>query len=241
MNKSYILALLGASALTAHATVITTSNPAISSDIGARIRWGASGFEASVFDSSPLNQSPTLNPTGTPVWQLNQGYDFQVTFDSATGTLGLSVDFNLDDSFGAGESISRNTFATGNGLASYVGYGFNYIQISGNEAGNTRRSTVTDLKINGSSQASITPNGTLLDTYYMDSIGNPLDPITISGTLTFTSFGTALPNQSDERPSWNFRFISPEVPASVPDSSTTLGLLGLAVCGLIPLRRKLAA
>jgi len=233
MNKLHILALLGASALTAQATVITTANPMLSSDIGARIRWGGTGFEASVFDSNPFNQSPTLNPAGTPVWQLNQGYDFQVSYDSTTGTIGLSVDFNLDNSFGASESISRNTFVAPNGLTSYVGYGFNYLQV----AGNGSVSSLTGLTINGTSFPTITPAGVQTDTYFADMSGNPLAQVTITGTLTFTGTGSA-----GENPAWNFRFISPEEPPrSVPDGGATLGLLGLAVCGLIPLRRKLAA
>lgn len=231
MYKTHILALLGATALTAHATLITTPNPSISSDIGARIRWGGTGFEASVFDSNPLSQNPTLNPSGTPVWQLNQGYDFLVTFDSTTGTIGLSVDFNLDNSFGAEESISRNAFTAPNGLASYVGYGFNYLQV----AGNGSVSSLTGLTINGTSFPTITPAGVQTDTYFTDSSGNPLAQVTITGTLTFTGTGSA-----QENPAWNFRFISPEL-ASVPDGGATLGLLGLAMCGAILLRRKLAA
>ena len=42
--------------LAAQAAVVSVTDPGLSSEIGARIRWGATGFEASVYDNSPLNQ-----------------------------------------------------------------------------------------------------------------------------------------------------------------------------------------
>lgn len=227
------LALSAGWCVPTQAAVVAVANPNQSSDIGARIRWGATGFEASLYDSNPLDQTPTLNPGGTPVWQPGLGYGFRFSFDGATGTLGLGVDFNRDGMFGLSESISRSVFAAP-GLVSYQGYGFNFLQISGNESGSAARSTLTNLTINGEAMGNIAPNGSLLDTYFANSNGNPFDPINISGTLTFTSITGA----AQERPSWNIRLISPEEAAVPEPGSMALAALGLA--GLVATRRRKA-
>lgn len=234
MNSRRILAtalMIGGFAASAMAIPIQTTNPSETTEIGTRIRWGRTGFEASIFDSNPFGQTPTLNPSGTPVWSVGSAYSFLVEYDYLTGTLELNVDFNRDNSFGTGETISRSAF---NGTSSYAGQGFNYLSISGNEGGSTARSTINHLTINGTSFASLSPAGTYAEWFFKDNGGGAMGPITIAGDLTFTTAGT-----SDERPSWNFNFKVPGT-VSVPDGGLTLALLGGAVAGLAALRRKIA-
>lgn len=218
---------------TAGAIAISSPNPAVS-DIGARIRWGGSGFEASLFDSNPFGQSPTLNPGGSPVWQVGQPYAFQVQYSSATGTVTLSIDFNGDTNFGVGESISRSTFAAP-GLTDYTGVGFGYLQITGNESGSTGRSTISDLVINGTSFGDLEPDGGFLQEFYTDSSTGLFMDLDVTGTITFNTAGTA-----QERPTWNFVLGNAGVPSPIPEP-TTLVIFGTVVgAGLLYRRRKAA-
>lgn len=232
----FVTVLPGASS-DALADVMEISDPSAPTEIGARIRWGGNRFEGSVFDGNPVRHLATLNPSGSPVWQLNVPYLFEVSFDSATGALGLAVDFNQDNVFGAGETVSRSLFVTP-GLTSYLDYGFRYLSISGNERGSTARSQLTNLTINGTALPDITPNGNLVQRFYGDSAGEVLGPdIRMTGNLTYLTAGTA-----QERPSWNFNLKqAEELPlggsgsggAAVPEpgSMALLGLCTLLAAG----------
>lgn len=217
--------------LAANAAVVTVADPGGSTEIGARLRWGRTGFEASLRDGG--TNVVNLNPAGTPAWVVGRDYKFSVSYAVATGTLSLGVDFSGDSSFGAGETLSLSTF-TAPGLTDYSGYGFNYLQISGNESGSTARSTVSSLVINGESESSLAPVGTFLDTFYDD---NALGAIgwNITGVLNFSTAGTG-----DERPSWNFAFRSPELQATVPEPGS-LALAALGLLGVVAARRRKTA
>ncbi len=214
-----LVVLVGAAAVAQAGTVVTTSNPGgTTTEIGARIRWGATGFEASVWDNNPFKQDPTLNPGGTPVWGVGNAYAFQVTFSSITGVLDLSIDFNRDGDFGDNQEYCSKSVFVAPPTTSYVGYGFDYLSISGNEGGSTGRSILENLTINGAALPDLQPGGTFLEQFYRDSSGNPLGTITIVGDLTFLTSGT-----SQERPSWNFNF---------KDSATLVPLPAAAFIGL---------
>jgi hypothetical protein len=208
-------------------------------EIGARIRWGGSGFEASLFDpdfgtNGTINQSVNLNRPGAPAWQVGRAYGFQIDFTSATGALGLAIDFNRNNSFQPFETISRSVFAAPD-LVSYTGFGFETLWISARQSG-TARSQITDLTINGSAQTSLTPAaGTGISRHYAASHGNPIADWLITGNITFLTAGT-----SQESPAWDFKFLDAGTPrgadpAEVP-LPAALGLFALAVAGFAAAR-----
>lgn len=204
-------------------------------EIGARIRWGGSGFEASLFDAHSgslgrINQSPTLNPGGTPVWRPGQAYAFEVSFVGATGTLGLAVDFDRNGSFGPGESITRTLFRAP-GPTSYVGEVFEAVWISVRQSGNGS-SSLTNLVVNGVAQPSLTPPaGTPAGAFYLPSGGAAPANWTITGQITFAA------GAGQENPAWDFKFLNvPPGPGATPSAvpapaglaALCIGLLGLA-------------
>jgi hypothetical protein len=173
-------------------------------DVRSRIRWGGTSWEAGILKTGTPNPATDvfLNPAGAPVWQPNQDYKFRILYTldylNETGVFNLSVDFNADGDFGdVSENATMNTILLG-GLGGkpkrYYG-----IQISGNESTSTARSQISNLVINGTAVSDITPNGSLVNKYYIPNKG-PMSVIDITGTLRFTNTAGA----GQERPVYNF-------------------------------------
>ena len=95
------------------ATVILSSGPVspLPSELGARARWGGPGFEAVMLDAGTQVVGTTLNPVGSPVWQLGQPHAFRLFWEWFSGTLTWQIDFDRNGSFGAGETASLTRVA----------------------------------------------------------------------------------------------------------------------------------
>ncbi len=236
--------LMGAAALLAITVVYSpaalavsvVADPVVANEFGAKIRWGGTGYKAGIRDNGA--DTPTLNATGAPVWSSHIGnpHNFEVFWDSSTGTVSLKVDFNRDGSFadtvaaGTDETISRNVFlagGSGQGLTDYTGKAFDYVSISGNGF-----SKLENLVINGSSPPSITTSGAFTQSFY-GGTNNPTGDILIAGQVTFIN----ATGNSGEGPAWNFSFKGPIAPVPEP-GAYALMLAGLGVVGFAARRRQ---
>jgi MYXO-CTERM domain-containing protein len=224
------LSMLSAVPTTASAAVVSITNPGGSGVIGARIRWGGTGFEAAIRSTvycAPSNVcGPQLNPAGTPVWSVGTDYAFKVEYKT-DGSLYLGVDFNGANGIEATEAITHS-------FGALNGQGFDFLQIFGNDGSSTAESQVSDLLINGTSIGTLASGlGASTDTFYNDT-GGGATPWLITGNLRFLTAGT-----SGENPSWNFNLRSPGTPDPTPVSEPgTLALGALALLALGAVRRR---
>jgi hypothetical protein len=214
---------------------VVTQPLAIATEVGARLRWGATGFEASIFDphaAAPdrLRHIASLDPRGAPAWQVGQPHGFRVAFSSTTGELSLAVDFDRSGGFDAGEAIARTAFSQP-GLGSYAGMGFEALWISARQRRDAS-SRITDLKINGIAMPALLPAaGQGIGAYYALPGMRPIAEFDITGNITFATRGTA-----QESPAWDFKFLNAREPVHVP-LPAAMALMGLALLVLAWVRR----
>lgn len=216
-------------------------SPDASGNIGAAIRWGASGWEASIRRGFPTNQFyGNLNPAGTPAWVVNQPYKFETNWAWNTGIFSLSVDFNNDSTFGPGETVTQVFDGSPGTGADRINYGFYGFRIFGNQSGSAATSQLTNLVVAGTPQPDIVlAANSSLTTEYRDFTNDVLDAntwtgLTVSGDITFTSLGTA-----QERPRWDFSLLNP-TPVPEPSQMVSLAAVGatLVAWRLRKLRRE---
>lgn len=114
---------------------------AITYDVESRARWGATGWEAAVFESGDGTFGSKLDRPGAPVWTRGLFYGFELSFDKATGKTTWSVDFDRSGGFGAGETATVT-------LPSLIGRSFTHVLLAVLSPSNGS-TTVQDFKING--------------------------------------------------------------------------------------------
>ncbi len=244
-NYSYIknailLAILGASAVTASATSIELTSPrdtaaalAATASMDAYVRNGKSGWEAALLQPGVSVPKASANFQGYSALVPGEYRNFEINYSSASGVLTLKIDVNGNSSYadvlnGVSETLTWD-FGTD-------GLGFRYIDLyyRGNSVGNV---DLKNLVVDGTAQGPFGSGGVNYShAYFGKSGGGYFGDITISGQFDFTASTT-----SDSIPSFGVKLREQGTPTtSVPDAGTTLALFSGALTGLAALRRKLA-
>ena len=223
----------------APATVILSSGPAspLLTEVSARARWGGTGFEAVMLEAGTQVAGTSLNPVGSPVWQLGQPHAFRLAWSWTTGTLTWQIDFNRDNSFGAGETASFTRPAR-------IGTSFGYVLLTANSrtsGANSNAIDISNLRINGTNLGSFTAdsNGPSIGQFFEpDPLGPRFRSIEILGDMVFRNTGGNGAFQG-ERPRMQIDFLGAE-PVPEPTSWVML-VAGFGAVGATLRRRRTVA
>lgn len=250
MKKTFLttLALIGASALSAHAMLMLTETalPAGTTSLfnavgtfnfgNSKARLEAAG-QTTVQGGNPGNGwwgdgSPTTAGT-TPV------RSWDVSWNNTTGVVTFNVYASADWTGATAMSMTQTpVFSSGNTL---VGLG-----IGARLTSTAQSVTLDNIQFDGDGAgvgswvdvdtAEATYSGNLFVSDYHGLLNGPLSDFVLRGTTIF-------PTGTTTGDSMRF-FVDAQqgagpIPSSVPDGGATLGLLGSALTGLAALRRKL--
>jgi hypothetical protein len=156
----------------------------------------------------------------------------------------LSIDFNRDGTFSSNEQlvISSNEMPV---MDSFQGLTFEYVSISVGGSNSSRKSSLTDLQINGESFESGRSGRASSELFFRNSASNPASEIFVSGKLSLSDMsavrgrgaGLKIDFKGPTTPSTNSITVIPE---PISGSLFLLGGIVLA-CGTRRFRTTSAA
>lgn len=173
--------------------------------IESRARWGGSGFEAVLF--TPQNPGPppagvglSLDPIGTPIWLDGQNRDFQFIYDAASGSATWSIDWNNNQIYGSGESVTSVSPELAN-----TGFDVVSLLVQGGAVAAPAEGagvSIQNFNLNGADFGNYSANNSTVVIQNFRNSQGIFGDITITGKISFTNgAGTA-----QERPRFYLRF-----------------------------------
>jgi len=194
------------------AAFVSVSNPGSPSTVTAQIVRAGTTLQGSIVDPSNHGSNFRFNGDNGASVGSEIRVAFQVGFDSLSGNLGLSVDFNRDGTLSSDEKLTLNLTEMPN-MKFYRGQNFKFVSISVTESSPFRSSTLADLTMNGNSLGSIRSGEATSELFFQNTALNSVTEILIGGNLMLTDL-----TNGRSRTAWNFSFSSPTLP---PKSTVT--------------------
>jgi hypothetical protein len=192
----------------AYSAFVSVSNPNASANLSVQISFTGSDLLGTIRDPSRSSDF-VLNPVANSAFGPGGPVAFQVAFNSGTGSVSLMVDFNRDGEFSVNEKLTIGSTEMP-AMEEFGGKTFEYLSVSAFDSSSSRKSVLTNLKINDNSFGAINSGGGSRELFFQNTDFSTATDILVSGNLILNN---ALTDRG--RTTWKIDFSAPTTPTTM--------------------------
>lgn len=219
-----IALVLSAQSKYLHGAFVTVSNPNTATDLSVQISLNGTDFQGAIANASGSSDF-VLNPRASTAFRPSGPLAFQIAFNSGSGSISLMVDFNRDGNFSGSETLTVSSKEMPK-MNDFGGKTFEYLSVSAFDSNSSRKSILTDLRINDDSFGAVNSGGRSNNEIFFHNTTSVSD-IVLSGNLILNS------TFSDRgRTTWKVDFRSPTSPRTMSVIPEPMGFSLFVVGGI---------